>query len=432
MVNKKQNPRQTAVRILTCVLDKKRSLKDVLTDKILSEFAKNDRGFLIEVVYGVLRNLYYLDWLLEEFYKNKSGLASCTINNLRCSIYQLVFMDTPAYAVTNEAVNTEKSFHGKPSVVNAILRNFLRKYGNEKLNELLQKKKPDSLSILYSYPDWLIKRWAEKFSEDELIAFLKANNEKPPFCIAVKPEQRDTVANYFETRGFKTSFAEHVSSGLIVEGQGYEIRQALVEASFFWIVQDLASQLVCFFLEPFEGANVLDACASPGGKTLLTAALMGGGKITAVERDRKRYKILLQNIERNRKFLKNIVFELVEEDILRFETDVKFDRIILDAPCSSLGVIRRNPDVRYRISEAEIERISKIQEAMLDRICKFLKQDGIMVYSVCSTESEEGEMVIDKFLQKHPEFCSIKILRTFPHRDKMDGFFMAKLKRIKG
>ncbi|GAB6183832.1 16S rRNA (cytosine(967)-C(5))-methyltransferase RsmB [Thermodesulfovibrio hydrogeniphilus] len=429
MVNKKQNPRQTAVKILTDILDKRKSLKNVLTDRILSEFAQNDRGLLIETVYGVLRNLYYINWLLEEFYKNKAGLPSHTINNLRCSIYQLVFMGTASYAVTNEAVNTEKSLNGKPAVVNAILRNFLRKYGSNGLSKLLQEKTPDSLSILYSHPDWLIKKWAERFSKDELIALLKANNEKPPFCIAVKPEEREKVADYFRSKGFKTSFTKHAASGLIIEGQGYEIRQALKEAPFFWVVQDEASQLVCFLLEPSEGETVLDACASPGGKTLLTGALMKKGKIIAVERNRKRYQTLLKNIERNRKFLQNVVFELVEKDIFQFETDCQFDKILLDAPCSSLGVVRRNPDVRYRVTEAEIERLSKVQEAMLERVSKFLKPNGIIVYSVCSTETEEGERVIDKFLQKHPEFCSIKILRPFPHLDNMDGFFMAKLKR---
>ncbi|MDW7998249.1 MAG: 16S rRNA (cytosine(967)-C(5))-methyltransferase RsmB [Thermodesulfovibrio sp.] len=433
-----QSPRKVVVEVLKTVIEKRKPLKFVLTEKVLSMFDKSDRAFLLEVVYGVLRNLYYIDWLLDGFYKNREKLSIYTINNLRAAIYQLIFMHIPGYAVTNEAVNIEKSLNGKPKVVNAILRNFLRKYqGNELLllTEPMQKDNKN-LSILYSHPEWLIKRWHKRFNLDELKAFLKANNEKPPFTIAVKPEERQMVAEYFIERGFKVSFSKHVTSGLIIEGQGYDIRKTLKEATFFWIVQDEASQLVCFLLEPFEGARVLDACASPGGKTLLTAALIKKGKIFCVEYNRIRLKILKENLDRVKRFLPHVQIEIILEDICKvnFKDHLgidEFDRIILDAPCSSTGVIRRNPDIRYRVSEQEIKRLSKNQRVMLDRVSQFLVKKGILVYSVCSTEPEEGEEVIESFLQKHDEFSSIEKLRTYPHIDGMDGFFMAKLLRIK-
>lgn len=441
MVHK--SPRKVAVEILNAVIGTKKPLKFALTENILSMFNKADRAFLMEVIYGVLRNLYYIDWLLEGFYKNKETLSIYTTNNLRCAIYQLVFMNIPAYAVTNESVNIEKYFNGKPKVVNAILRNFLRKYQCDEIFRITEHLQADNknLSVIYSHPEWLIKRWLKRFQLNEVKALLKANNEKPPITIAVKPEERQTVAEYLTQKGFKVSFSKHVTSGLIIEGQGYEIRKTLKESPFFWIVQDEASQFVCFLLEPFEGARVLDACASPGGKTLLTAALIKKGTIICIENNKKRLKILQENIARVKKFLPGIEIQMILTDICQssfkehlvfsgFNTH-EFDRIILDAPCSSTGVIRRNPDVRYRVSEQEIERLSKIQKLMLEKVSQFLVKDGILVYSVCSTEPEEGEEVIEIFLQKHDEFSSIKKLRTYPHIHGMDGFFIAKLLKNK-
>jgi len=422
-----RSPRKTAIEILNTVVYKKKPLKSLLTDELLSSFHKSDRAFLIELIYGALRNLYLIDYLIEGFFKNKKGLSPFTINNLRTAVYQLFFMKLPEYAVTYEAVNIEKSFNGRPSVVNAILRNFIKKYSGKSLEEIFNENLP--LSIKYSHPEWLIKRWAKRFSREELEALLKANNEKPPFTIAVKPEERASVAEYLTEKGFKVEFSEVLSSGLKIEGQGYEIRQALKQAPFFWIVQDEASQLVCALLEPFEGARVLDACASPGGKTLLTAALMKRGEIVCIEKTSPRFKILQENIARVKNFLPHIKIKPELADVCQKSFKLPFDRIIIDAPCSSTGVIRRNPDVRYRVSEREIQRLSKMQKLMIERVSKFLIQRGILVYSVCSTEPEEGEEVIESFLQKHGEFSSIEKLRTYPHTDGMDGFFIAKLFR---
>lgn len=433
MVYKSQNPRQKAVEILTAVLGKKRALKSLLTDSLLSKFDKPDRAFLIELLYGVLRNLYYIDWLLEEFYKNKKKLSLYTINNLRCAIYQLIFMRVPDYAVTFEAVNIEKIHNGKTATVNAILRNFLKKYEERRIPEFTKNNKKTSqyLSIKYSHPEWLVSKWLKRFQENETEALLKANNEKPPFTIAVKPEERHEIADYLYRKGFKTLPTKYSSAGLIVEGQGYEIRKTLMEAPFFWIAQDEASQLVCFLVEPSEGSTLLDACASPGGKTLLAAVLMKKGKIVCLEKNRERFKILNKNIKRVKRFLPHVEIEARHADACYCENIIpknfRFDRIIVDAPCSSLGVIRRNPDVRYRISKKEIKRLSEIQKLILEKVSRFLSRDGILVYSVCSTEPEEGEEVINNFLQKHKEFCTIKMLRTYPHIDRMDGFYIAKL-----
>jgi len=430
-----KSPRQKALEILTAVLDKKKSLKSVLTDSVFSEFNKSDRAFLIELVYGVLRNLYFIDYLLEEFFQKKGGLSSYTVNNLRCALYQLIFMHIPEYAATSEAVNAEKLFNGKPGVVNAILRNFLRKYSNKTFDNLLKSDnfndKAHYLSVKHSHPQWLVRRWLNRFSPEDVEAFLKANNEKAPFTIAVKPEERQEITDYLNKKGFKTEFTKTVPSGLIVEGQRHEIIKNLKEASFFWIIQDEASQLVCFFVDPAEGLNVLDACSAPGGKTLLIAALMKEGRIVCAEHNQERFKMLTENIERVKKFFPDVKIEPKLADIYSLGVNnldnTNFDRILLDAPCSSTGVIRRNPDVRYRVSEQEIERLSKNQENLLEKVSSFLAQNGILVYSVCSTEPEEGEIIIDNFLQKHNEFSRIKILRTYPHKDGTDAFFIAKL-----
>ncbi|MEN2985212.1 MAG: 16S rRNA (cytosine(967)-C(5))-methyltransferase RsmB [Thermodesulfovibrionaceae bacterium] len=435
MVSKSQNPRKVAVDILNNVLYKKKSLKYLFTEKLLSNFKDIDKAFLTEIIYGVLRNLYYIDWLLEVFFKDKEKLSPFTINNLRIAIYQLIFMRVPDYAAVNEAVNIEKIFGGKPTVVNGILRNFLRKYSKGSAPEC------QNLSIKYSHPQWLIDRWIKRFGVEETKNILKANNEKPPFTIAVKPQERGAVIDYLTKKGFLAKATSYSPAAVTIEGQIQNILKTLHESPFFWIVQDEASQLVCFLLEPKEGISVLDLCASPGGKTILTAVLMERGKILSIEKDKGRFKTLKDNILRVKKFLPKVEIEAHLIDLFKLNIKESFDGIILDAPCSSTGVIRRNPDVRYRITEEEIFRLSNIQMKMLEKASKFLKRDGILIYSVCSTEPEEGEFLVDKFLQKHKEFITINsvypffesfylkkgILRSFPHKHGTDGFFMVRL-----
>lgn len=446
MVSKKSNPRAKAVEVITNILYKRKPLKTEIEDRILTKFEPLDRALFKELVYGVLRNLYYIDYFLDRFYRDKETLPLRTINNLRVAVYQILFMEIPHYAVTNEAVEIEKTFKGFPSVVNGILRNFLRKFRAKRdFDELLLKMKnqeaDEFLSIYYSHPLWLIKRWLQRFGREELERLLRANNQKPPLTIAVKVEEREEVIEYLEKRGFKATKTKFSPAGVTIEGKGYEIREELKKLPFFWVVQDEASQLVCFLLEPKTGQTILDGCSSPGGKALLLATLLKEGKVLCLEKDLSRFKILKQNVERLKKFIPHVEIELKLTDLFKFQSNQEFDRILLDAPCSSLGVIRRNPDIRYRCSIDEIERLSSEQFRMLRHISQFIKKGGLVVYSVCSTEPEEGEDVVDKFLQHHREFCTMNIetsflrefqqkegfIRTFPHRHNMDGFFMARL-----
>ncbi|MDI6713570.1 MAG: 16S rRNA (cytosine(967)-C(5))-methyltransferase RsmB [Thermodesulfovibrio sp.] len=446
MVYEQQNPRKEAVEILTYLFEKRKPLKILLTENLLNKFNENDRAFLKEIVHGVLRNLYFIDWILAKFYRNKKRLLPKTINNLRCAIYQLIFMKLPSYAVTNESVKVEKSLRGFPSLVNAILRNFLREYPSGEYPLPLSEKFTDIekyLSIKYSYPPWLVKRYLKRFTQEEIEPFLKANNDKPPFTIAVKPKERNEIAEYLNKKGFLVYPTKYAPSGLKIEGKGYEIRKALQKLPFFWLIQDEASQLACFFLEVYENDTILDVCSSPGGKALLSAALMERGRILCLEKNKERLKILNQNIKRVKKFLPNIKIESLLMDIFEFRDKNNFNKIILDAPCSSLGVIRRNPDVRYRCSESEIARLSEMQFLMLDHVSKYLTKGGTLLYCVCSTEPEEGERVVEKFLHNHEEFYTINseisffkdlyidkgMIRTYPHIHDMDGFFMARILR---
>lgn len=450
MVYEKRSPRAIAVEILSKVFDRNIPLKILINDKKVESLSPVDRAFLRELVYGVLRNLYIIDWLLKDFYRDRKSLSSRTINNLRCGIYQEVFMEIPDYAVTNETVKVEKYFKGKPSFVNAVLRNFIRLKVNKlrqlesTLSEFKRNNKLDFLSLKYSHPKWLVKRWIDRFGEIETEALLNANNQKPPFTIAVKPDEREKVGEYLKERGFIINFTPYSPCGILVEGQGQQIRNTLRDCDFFWLIQDEASQLACYFLEPVEGIELLDLCSSPGGKALLTAALMREGRLVCLEKDKGRFEILNQNIQRLKKHLPNVKIEALLIDAFNFKSKGKFDRVLLDAPCSSLGVIRRNPDVKYRCSDHEIEKLAKNQSLLLEHASKFLSKKGFLIYVVCSTEVEEGEQIVENFLLKFKEFYTINsvysffkdfyikegFIRTFPHRHNMDGFFMARLSRL--
>jgi 16S rRNA (cytosine967-C5)-methyltransferase len=431
--------RNIAVTALINIFQKSVKPKEAL-DGLAFNLDKRDRAFIMELVYGVLRYRDYLDWMLKGFIKKPSGLSTFTLNNLRSALYQIEYMRVPDRAAVNEAVNLERFNEGKRALVNAVLRNYLRK--RDSINPSSEIKDPiEFISITTSHPKWLVKKWVERFGYDAALKLAEANNIMPSVVLrAESQDKRDEVLQHLIEEGIEAYPSAISPVGIVLRGALPNLSSILEVHNLF--VQDEAAQLVAYLLNPQPKDRVLDACASPGGKTTHIAQLMkDSGEVIAVENDDRRIQRLRENISR----LDLNSVRIIHADVSSLQQS-GFDAILLDAPCSSLGVIRRNPDVKYRHSQKDLARYHSIQCGLLDAVSKLLKPGGIMVYSVCSTEPEEGEHVIKEFLQQQHDFCIIKsncdflkpfetsegFYRTFPHMHGMDGFFAARLSNTAG
>jgi len=434
-----ETTRELAITALHEIWQGGRKPKDVLED--LSEsLDKRDRAFLMELVYGVVRFRDTLDWALEGFLKRPSGLGQDTLNNLRLAAFQLLFMRVPHWAAVNEAVELEKK-KGRPELVNAVSRNVLRNLDSlmERLRGMKADKTVKCIAALTSHPQWLIKRWVKRFGEDETIELAEANNRIPPLTLRVNTLKgmKRQVINELSRIGIEGE--PTVFSPVGIKLRGFHIYKEIFFLKGLIMAQDEASQLISYLLDPRPGEKILDACAAPGGKATHIAQIMQDrGEVVAVDSDRKRMERLIENISN----LGLSSIKAVHADILEYTAQEPFDRILLDAPCSSLGVIRRRPDVKYRHKPQDLLRFRTNQQKILRHVSKFLKPGGVMVYSVCSTEPEEGEEVIKEFLNESEDFYIIDtslpflkgfvkngFLRTYPHIHDMDGFFGVRLCR---
>jgi 16S rRNA (cytosine967-C5)-methyltransferase len=402
---------------------------------------RRDRAFLMEIVYGVLRYRDTLDWVLGHFLKNPSKLGAFTLNNLRGAAYQVLFMRVPDWAVVNESVEIEKmsaggELRGKASLVNAVIRNVVRQ--KERFQLPLQFGDAlTGIAVNTSHPKWLVKRWIARFGEKEAALLAGANNAMPPMTIRVNTLRisREELLSLLAKHGVSAAPTLFSPDGIVLR----DVRsyQDLSFARGLFLVQDEASQLVTYLLAPEPGERVLDACAAPGGKTTHIAQLMNDkGEIIAAEKDPVRIRRLRENVET----LGIRSVRIINADVMDLMNSGVFDRILLDAPCSATGVIRRNPDVKYRHTPRDLAGFRAKQVELLGAVSRLLAEKGRLVYAVCSTEPEEGEEAVGEFLKSSEHFRIIEadvsqkgnflergFFRTYPHRHDMDGFFGVSL-----
>jgi 16S rRNA (cytosine967-C5)-methyltransferase len=426
--------RLAAVACLTDILQKKGRPKQTL-EQFSPSVDRRDRAFMMEIVYGVLRNLYVLDWVIDTFIKNTQHMKDQTTNNLRIALYQLFFMRVPDFAVVHEAVEIEKE-RGKPSLVNAVLRNIIRNREDIRLPLPIADPEED-VSINTSHQPWMVKRWIERYGIDETRSLAEANNNMPPLVLRANTLRiaRDELLERLAEKKIRAEVTRFSPHGIVID-TAFSF-QDLGAFQGLFSVQDEASQMIGFLLSPQPGERILDACAAPGGKTTHLAQLMqNSGEILAIDRDPHR----LRKLEENIRSLGIQSVKVTQADIAAPEGLGTFDRILLDAPCSSTGVIRRNPDVKYRHVLQDIIAFGKRQVQLLRAVAPLLREGGRIVYAVCSIEPEEGEDVIQEFLKTTGEFRMIDadqefmttfmrngFFRTFPHKHDMDGFFGALL-----
>ncbi len=437
------NARTKIIEVLTRV-DTRQAYTDKLLDKELDKFNDADRALITEVVNGALRWRYRLDWFLRQLYVGEfDNLIPDVKNNLRSSIYQLIYLDrVPAYAVLNEAVEISKKKYNQKTanLVNAILRNYLRQVKKLEYVEM-QLDFSERLSVSYSHPLWLIQRWIERWGVDHALALCQANNERPVVSLRANLLKTDLEEFKQKLQEFSIDFEQHEHFPTFFHIPNFkEFRKLNFIESGLVSVQDISTCIPVQLLDAKPGERVLDMCAAPGGKSGYIGEMMQGeGMLVSMEKHHNRSRMLQDNLSR----LGVSNFSVVTADALEMPFSEPFDKILLDAPCTGFGVLSKRVDLKWKRTEADIENMSQLQGKLLDAAADMLVPGGVIVYSTCTIEYDENEGVIQQFLSRHPEFTTDTLseylpttylwekdfARTFPHVHKMDGSFAIRLRK---
>jgi 16S rRNA (cytosine967-C5)-methyltransferase len=431
-----ENPREAAYRFL------------FLSGKRAATEGGDTSPLAAELGYGVLRHRARLDWIIEGATgKRVSALPPEVRTILRLGVYQIFFTaSVPPYAAVSESVNLAGKFAPKAKgFVNWALRrvdtSWAERPGEKDIADPVIR-----LSTFFSFPSWMVRRWHRRFGGEETARLLEAMNRFPPLDLRVNrlrstPEEAEEELRRCGGEVVPGAWAE---GALHLQGvRGVTDLSSFREGKIY--IQDQSSQLASLALFPLSGERVLDACAGVGGKTSHLAELMGDrGEITAVDPDRGRLALLQENMER----LGITSVSAVRDDLLRssFAPPVLFDRILVDVPCSGLGIIRRHPELKWEKQASDIPRLAKLQQKLLRRAAGFLAPGGILAYSTCTMEPEENGEVVRRFLREHPAFHTVpppahairnlkelltpeKHIAVLPHLHGMNGGFVALLRR---
>lgn len=441
-----RSPRSIALQIL----ERPSSAYDFVNDDELPD--KRDRALVKELVNGVWRWKRLLDHYIAAFCDRPSSKISTRIMNaLRIGVYQLVFMGMPSYAAVDSIVRCMRT-GGEKGFVNAVLRSISRNMGHIELPSI-DARPLEYAGLRYSYPDWIVRRYVGSFGFEDSLSLLKAQNTPPVLTLRVNEMKcdRDTLLELLRGEGYcaepgSLPFSVKVSKGRSVEQfPGY--REGL------FVVQDEAAMLPALALKPKPGEVVWDVCAAPGGKsTQLAEMVFPDGLVVASDISSERTCMIAESC--SRLGITNVVPCVLdatnEDEILatfsREGLPTVYDKILVDAPCSGLGTIGGNPDIKWQRQESEIKRLADLQKRILETISRFLKPGGSIVYSTCTLTSEENEGVWYEFIERSgfsmeylsPADWSMAGLRLpqsaqkpgciymLPHIHKTDGFFVAK------
>ncbi len=447
------DPRAWALNILNRQ-ETTHSYINILLD---SEFQKiksepSVKAFATELIYGIIRNKRYIDWIIDSLKKNPTAsLPIPVVNLLRMGIYQILMMNSvPDFAAVNETVTLadKQGLQKHKGFINGMLRNVIRKRDSSDLTVRITDP-AKRFGIQYSHPDWIVKIYMSVLGVKNAEKLLIANNQIPPTFIRVNTLKISTSA-YMEL--LNKANILYAKSELISEAielkQGISPRNLPGYQEGFFHVQDVAAQLIAYCLQPKPGSIVYDLCAAPGGKTfVLTQLMKDKGKIKAFDIHEGRLRMLSEQSHKlGCSIIKTYPLDLsgkIPESL--YETA---DYILADVPCSGLGVLRRKLDARWAKNPSQIKELLKIQENILNNASLCLKPGGILVYSTCTYTIEENENQVKIFLSKHPEYQleSFKIifpenihhlvtesgyLKTLPFRDNIDGMFACRMKKGK-
>ena len=463
---RRNSPRAICLDILRRVQEAGRYPDSLLTDsfKQYRNLTSLDRAFLTELTYGVLRWRERLDWLIRYFSRVPFEKIELEILNiLRLGLYQILFLSkTPFSAAVNESVELAKGIRGKGGAgfVNAVLRSILREKEGIPYPDI-HEETALHISVVYSHPLWVVRRWIEELGIEETLWVCTFNNQISPLILRTNSLRigREELIEKLKGNALSPSPTTFSGEGIVLN-QSPPVSELPYLKEGYFIIQDEASQLVTSILDPNPGERILDACAAPGGKTTHIAQRMENkGEIYSLD-------LTLEKLDQIEEMCQRLGVKIVKTmkgdgtASLPIPKGMEFDRVLADVPCSGFGTLRRHPDLKWRRKEKDIERLAELQSLILENLSHHVNKGGILVYSTCTVFHEENEDVVEKFLDEHPEFQLDPIdkvasdipacrqagiadgesgkyhsfvqkgyFKTFPPRDKRDGFFVARLKK---
>lgn len=442
----KQSSRYLAMEILEKI-EVEKAYSNLLLRKVIDdkELSKEESNLLTELVYGVIQRKMTLDYQLEPFIKKQKKLQNWVIQLLRISLYQMEYLDRiPEHAIINEAgkIARKRGHRGIVGLVNGVLRNIQRKgVSDVSAIEPLRER----LSVQYSLPLWLIDEFIVQIGEDATEKLAASLSERPSLSLRVnlKKISREEALEELTSEGYQIIPSTVSPFGIIITN-GVPVETRLFKEGYL-AVQDESSMLVAPALNIEPSHQVLDACAAPGGKTMHIATnyldAQEGGKVVALDVHEHKLDLIKENairqhvesvVEAKQLDARNITDEFPENS---------FDRILVDAPCSGLGLMRRRPEIRYTKTKEDIISLQKLQLEILEEVSKTLKSGGELIYSTCTITTLENQDVVRAFLDKHSEFTLVDVeypnsdmkpnedgtITIYPHQHNTDGFFISKL-----
>ncbi|WEV45538.1 16S rRNA (cytosine(967)-C(5))-methyltransferase RsmB [Streptococcaceae bacterium ESL0687] len=435
---KNNNPRELALHVLNQVFNEEAYANIALNEALKnSQLSALDKALATNLVYGTISHKLTLEWYLKPFVKKAKKWVK---NLLILSLYQIVYMDKiPDSAAVDEAVKIAKRQGDKrlSGFVNGVLRNFLRT-PRAQFSDI--KKPLDRLSIEYSVPVFLIKKLQDQFGQERTKNILESLNTPSKNSLRVNLAKVDFDEEYEAlSKIFEIEKSRLAATALLAKGGNIAASKDFKDGKI--TIQDESSQLVAPTLEIEGSEKILDACAAPGGKTVHMAEYLKDGHITALDLYDHKLKLINDNAERLGLSDKIITQKLdASKSFEEFGPEV-FDKALVDAPCSGIGLIRRKPDIKYRKELEDFTSLQEIQVAILSNVGKTVKKNGIMVYSTCTIFDEENFQVVDRFLQENQDFEQVLIdndntnivkdgcILLTPELYHTDGFFIAKFRK---
>ncbi|HHT9123395.1 MAG TPA: 16S rRNA (cytosine(967)-C(5))-methyltransferase RsmB [Candidatus Wunengus sp. YC63] len=451
----KTDVRYECIRILREIDEKEVFAHELISEKCSQvDWLPRDKNLLTELVNGVIRHRLSLDTLISSFSKIPfKKIEPWVLYALRLGLYQIVYLDRiPVSAAINTSVELVKKAIRRPDAIkfaNAILRSAERSLQNKCLQEqevanhrnaLYRRentwctfqhtilpdpnKNPSAyMAANYSHPEWLIKRWLSRYGKDKTIEICKINNLPPKVFLRIN-HKKISPQEFIELLNKNGINSYAVDNAVVVDNIAVSEIPGFSEGLFF--VQDISAMKVAQFLKVEKTDTVLDMCAAPGGKTTHISELLGDtGKVCALDISLKRLQSVRENCRRMG--VQNVFIVCGDASGERVPFHVKFDRVLIDAPCSNTGVLARRVEARWRLKEEDMNKLADLQYSILKTGAAMLKPGGYLVYSTCSIEPEENQDIIKKFLSNEPQFCLDAEKYYLPELKGGDGGYMARL-----